>query len=255
MRTYKYLSVNVLSVAVLLAIWYLGSRFGLINPTVIPSPGGLFQTFVDLVTRGYSHKPLAVHIGASTMRALTGFFFAVLVGVPTGLLMGYSWWVSATLIPIVSFLRPIPAIAFIPLVILYFGIGETSKIVLVFITSMLYVILNVSEGVRSVPKSLIRAAENLGVSRWQIFKSVIFPGTLPYIMTGIKTATAISWALVVAAELVAAQEGLGYIIMDSATFFRIDYVYLGIAMIGLIGFALERFVTFLERRYIHWIGH
>jgi NitT/TauT family transport system permease protein len=189
------------------------------------------------------------------VRALGGFSLAVLIGIPVGLLIGYSWIISAVLAPIFAFLRPIPAIAFIPLVILYFGIGETSKIAVVFMTSMLYLILNVAEGVKSVPRNLIRVAENLGVSRWQIFTSVIFPGALPSIMTGIKVATAVSWALVVAAELVAAQEGLGYIIMDSSTFFRINYIYIGIALIGLIGLALERLETLLQRRYIHWVGH
>ena len=255
MRRYRSGATSLTSIAMLLALWYLGSRFGLIKASVLPSPAELWRTFVELLSQGYSSKPFLVHVAASMTRALTGFLLAVLIGVPVGLLVGYSWLAAAALTPIFAFLRPIPAIAFIPLVILYFGIGETSKIAVVFITSALYVILNVAEGVKSVPKGLIRVAENLGVSQWEIFKSVIFPGTLPYIVTGIKVATAISWALVVAAELIAAQEGLGYMIMDAATFFRINYVYLGIAAIGLIAFTLERLVSVMQKRYIHWTGH
>jgi NitT/TauT family transport system permease protein len=254
MRPVKYFSISMLSVLTLFLLWYLASWMGLIKPSVFPTPADLYATFTDLLTHGYSNKSLLTHVTASMVRAMTGFLLAVLVGVPAGLLIGYSIYASAILAPIFTFLRPIPAIAFIPLVILYFGIGETSKIAVVFMTSMLYVVLAVAEGVKSVPRVLIRVAENLGVSRWEIFKSVIFPGTLPHIVTGIKTATALSWALVVAAEMIAAQEGLGYMIMDSATFYRVNYIYIGIAAIGLIAFALERLVTLLERRLVHWVG-
>src|SRR5262249_1161005 len=154
-------------------------------------------------------------------RTLIGFFLAVVVGVPLGLLIGYNWIAAAALTPIFSFARPIPAISFIPLVILFFGIGEFPKILLIFVTSMLYIILNTSARVRSVPQGLIRVGLNLGLTRVQLFRAVILPASLPQVMTGVRVATAVSWALVVAAELVAAQEGLGYMVMDAATFFRV----------------------------------
>ena len=145
-------------------------------------------------------------------------------------------------------------IAFIPLVILYFGIGEFPKILLIGAAAFWYVVLNTSNGVRSVPVDLVRAALNLGVRRDQLFFRVIFPAALPHVMTGIKTATALSWAIVVAAELVAAQEGLGYLIMDAATFFRVPYVYLGIIIIGVIGLLLEVVTVAIENRVLHWRG-
>jgi ABC-type nitrate/sulfonate/bicarbonate transport system permease component len=252
-RRYKSLLVSLASSLGLLSLWFSVSYFGVVSDRVLPSPWGLYSQFITLVTVGYTRTPLWVHFVASLLRTFTGFAAAVIVGVPLGLVMGYSWVVSAALTPIVSFIRPIPAISFIPLVILYFGIGEASKVAVVFITSLMYVILNCAEGVKSVPDIFIRVAVNMGVTRWQLFTSVIFPAALPYVMVGIKTGIAVSWALVVAAELVGAQQGLGYIIMDSSTFFRIDDVYIGIAMIGLIGFALERVVNHLQNRYVHWV--
>jgi ABC-type nitrate/sulfonate/bicarbonate transport system permease component len=178
----------------------------------------------------------------------------VLVGTPIGLLVGHSRAASAILEPFFSLLRPMPAIAFIPLVILYFGIGEFSKIALIFFTSMLHMILHASAGVRAVPRELLRVADNFGLQKGDLFLHVILPAALPHIMTGIRTTTAISWALVVAAELVGAQAGLGYMVMDAATFFRIPDLYIGIILIGLIGFAIELAERRLENRLLHWRG-
>ena len=254
MSTFRRTIVSIASVVLLLAAWWAVSHFGIVSRSTLPSPHDMVLTFVSLATDGYSSRPLHEHVLGSLVRAFSGFFLAIIVGVPVGLLIGSSQFVSAALAPIFSFLRPIPAIAFVPLVVLYFGIGETSKIILVFATSMLYLILSVSEGVRSIPHNLIRVAQNMGISRWHQFTSVIFPGSLAHIFLGIRTAAAISWALVVAAELVAAQEGIGYIIMDAATFFRIEYVYAGVAIIGVIGLALERGVALLQSRIVHWAG-
>jgi NitT/TauT family transport system permease protein len=152
-------------------------------------------------------------------------------------------------------LRPMPAIAFIPLVILWFGIGEFSKVLLIFFTSFLYITLNAAAGVKGVGVDLIRAARSLGVGERQLFFYVILPGAMPHIFTGLKVGAAVSWAVVVAAELVAAQRGLGYMIMDGATFFRIPEVYVGILLIGAIGFGIERALAAVERRLLHWAGH
>ena len=177
-----------------------------------------------------------------------------MVGTPIGLLVGHSRAASAVLEPFFSLLRPMPAIAFIPLVILYFGIGEFSKIVLIFFTAMLHMTLHASAGVRAAPNELLRVAYNFGLKKKDLFLHVILPAALPHIMTGIRTTTAISWALVVAAELVGAQAGLGYIVMDAATFFRISDLYIGIILIGLIGFAIELAERRLENRLLHWRG-
>jgi NitT/TauT family transport system permease protein len=249
----RFVSASAVLAAII--VWAVVTTTGVVSREVIPSPIDLAAEFAKLIRTGYSGSPLWLHIAASMGRTLIGLLFAIIVGVPIGLLIGYSKTVSAALEPFLSVLRPMPAIAFIPLVILYFGIGEFSKIVLIFFTSMLHMVLHASAGVRSVPKELLRVAYNYGLSRAELFRRVILPASMPHILTGVRTTTAISWALVVAAELVGAQQGLGYMIMDAATFFKITDIYIGIVLIGLIGFVLEAIVRRLENRLLHWRGH
>ncbi|MBI4269299.1 MAG: ABC transporter permease [Candidatus Rokubacteria bacterium] len=246
--------MSTASVLLFLVLWSTVTEVGLISRKTIPSPRDLVAEFTDLVREGYSGKPLWRHVGASVVRTFLGLLCAIVIGTPIGLLIGHSRGVSAVLEPFFSLVRPMPAIAFIPLVILYFGIGEFSKIVLIFFTSMLHMILHAAAGVKSVPAELLRVALNFGLTSRQLFLSVILPAAMPHVMTGIRTTTAISWALVVAAELVGAQEGLGYIVMDAATFFRLADIYIGIALIGLIGFTLEIVEKRVEARVLHWRG-
>src|SRR3546814_6249213 len=155
---------------------------------------------------------------------------------------------------LLTLLRPIPTIAFIPLVILWFGIGEASKVIVIAVSAFLFIALNTYEGVLQIPQGFKRVALNLGANSFQMFYRVILPGTAPAIMTGLKLGLAISWAVVVAAELIAAQEGLGYLIADAATFFRLTAVYIGVILIGIVGFTLETILTRLERRDVPWNG-
>jgi NitT/TauT family transport system permease protein len=250
----KYTAISVLSVAAVFVLWAALTESGVVSRAKIPSPTDLVTEFVHLLEAGYSGSPMWRHVAASVGRTLIGLGFAVAIGTPIGLLVGHSRAASAILEPFFSVLRPMPAIAFIPLVILYFGIGEFSKIALIFFTSMLHMVLHASAGVRSVPRDLLRVGYNYGLKRSELFLHVILPAALPQIMTGIRTTTAISWALVVAAELVGAQAGLGYIVMDAATFFRIPDLYIGIILIGLIGFGMELAERRLENRLLHWRG-
>jgi NitT/TauT family transport system permease protein len=161
---------------------------------------------------------------------------------------------EAAFAPWFAFLRPIPAIAFVPLVILWFGIGEFSKISVIFLSSFLYITVSTIAGVKSVPVQVLRAGYSLGALDRRSFLYVVLPAALPQIMVGIRLGSAISWTLVVAAELVAAQQGLGYMIMDASTFFRVKDVYVGLIVIGLIGFLLEAIIAGVERRLVHWSG-
>jgi len=247
------LSVGAVTAAVL--VWLALTESGLIRPQVLPSPRVILVQFGVLLRDGYVGTPLYSHVLASLLRTFVGFVCAGLLAVPVGLAIGYSPTLYALVSPFFSVLRPMPAIAFIPLVILWFGIGEFSKVLLIFFTSFLYITLNAAAGVKGVGVDLIRAARSLGVGERQLFFYVILPGALPHIFTGLKVGAAVSWAVVVAAELVAAQRGLGYMIMDGATFFRIPEVYVGILLIGAIGFGIERALAAVERRLLHWAGH
>lgn len=255
MPRWRGLALSASAVTAALLVWLALTESGLIRPAVLPSPRVILAEFIVLARHGYVGTPLHSHILASLLRTFAGFVCAAVLAVPVGLAIGYSPTLYAIVSPFFSVLRPMPAIAFIPLVILWFGIGEFSKVLLIFFTSFLYITLNAAAGVKSVGIDLVRAARSLGVGERQLFFYVIFPGALPHIFTGLKVGAAVSWAVVVAAELVAAQRGLGYMIMDGATFFRIPDVYVGILLIGAIGFGIERALAALERRLLHWAGH
>ena len=212
--------VGTLSTLLLLIVWSIWALEVEAAHSSFVGPLELLRQIYLLATQGYGGTPLWVHIAESLFRTGAGFVAGAIVGVCVGLAMGYNPIISSALAPFFSFIRPIPPIAYIPLVILWFGIGEFSKIILIFIASFLYVALNTAAGVRAVPQDLIRVARTLGASNFRLFYAVILPEALPYVMLGLKVALALSWAVVVSAELVAAQAGLGYMIMDAGTFFR-----------------------------------
>jgi ABC-type nitrate/sulfonate/bicarbonate transport system permease component len=207
-----------------------------------------------MIQEGYGGKSLLQHVGMSLLRAVAGFVAAVVLGVPLGLLIGRHAPLGAAVAPIIGFFRPIPPIAFITLFVFYFGIGEASKIGLIFMAAFWYVILNCADGVRSVPQVLIRAGQNIGLTRRQLFTSVIVPAAMPSIMTAIRAASAISWTLVVASELIGAQAGLGFIILDSAQYFNLPATFIGIILIGLIGLLWELVLSAVQHHLLHWQG-
>src|SRR5215471_8788262 len=245
---------SVGAIALLLVVWYLASRSSLIKPGYLPTPEELGTTFVDLVKNGYQGRPLLEHIGISLLRSLTGFILGVLVGVPLGLFTGYSRRAGAMISPIMAFIRPIPPIAFIPMAVLYFGLGEVGKIVLIIFVSFNYVQANAQAGAASFPIAYRRAAQSIGLTEWQTFVRAVLPAALPQIFTGLKVALALSWAVVVAAELVGAQTGLGFMISDAALLFRIPVVFIGVALIGIIGLLMNLALNFVEARIVHWRG-
>ena len=248
------IAYSVGAIVLLLAVWFVASRSSFIKPGYLPTPEDLWTTFVDLVKNGYQGRPLLEHIGISLFRSLTGFVLGVLVGVPLGLFTGYSRRAGAMISPIMAFIRPIPPIAFIPMAVLYFGLGEVGKIVLIFFVSFTYVQANAQAGAANFPIAYRRAAQSLGLTRSQTFFRIVLPGALPQIFTGLKVALALSWAVVVAAELVGAQSGLGFMISDAALLFRIPVVFIGIALIGVIGLLLNMTLNFVEQRLVHWKG-
>jgi NitT/TauT family transport system permease protein len=238
----------------LFALWAAVTMSGLVGPGYLPTPQGIATEFMGLLQDGYKGKSLLAHIEASLVRTLSGFVIGALIGLPLGLLSGYSKVVGAMFSPIMAFVRPIPPIAFIPMAVLYFGLGETGKIVLILFTAFNYAFVNAHAGAAGVPMAYFRAAQSMGLSKSQTFLRVVLPAAVPQIFTGLKVAMALSWAVVVAAELVGAQAGLGFMISDAAQLFRIPVVFIGIALIGVIGLALNALLTGTEDKLVHWKG-
>ncbi len=242
------------SVLFLLATWSVVTWLGLVREDALPSPIKLFHAFVAMLGDGYGGSPLLKHVGMSVMRAVSGFLAAVILGVPFGILIGRHEVLGAIVAPVIGFFRPIPPIAFLTLFVFYFGIGEASKIGLIFMAAFWYVVLNCADGVRSVPELLIRAAQNMGYTRRQLFFHIIIPASMPSIMTALRAASSISWTLVVASELLGAQAGLGFIIIDAAQYFNIPATFIGIILIGSIGLVWELALIYVQRRVLHWQG-
>lgn len=246
--------ISAITLAVGFIVWFALTNTGIIDPDYFPSPQLMLAEAMDLVRNGYKNVPLWNHIGTSLFRTLSGFALGSLIGIPVGLITGYSRIGSAMISPVMSFMRPIPPIAFIPMAVLYFGLGELGKVVLIFFTAFNYAHVNAHAGAANVPIAYYRAAQSMGLSDWQTFVRVVTPAAIPQIFTGLKVAMALSWAVVVAAELVGAQVGLGFIISDAAQIFRIPAVFIGIALIGLIGLILNALLTLAENRLVHWKG-
>ncbi|MBV8936842.1 MAG: ABC transporter permease [Alphaproteobacteria bacterium] len=228
--------------------WELGVRFGLINTLLLPPPSAAFADLGVLISGGYLGKALY----ASLFRVVCGFALAVVVGALLGLAMARIRLVDDFFDPIVELLRPISPLALFPLAILWFGIGDGSKIFVIALAACFPVILNTFAGARSIDANLIRAARSLGASEFEIFKGVVLPASLPHIFTGIRLAWGISLIVIIAAEMVGATVGMGYMVLEAQQTFRTERVFAGIFVIGAIGFVTDLGFRRLRRWLLPW---
>ena len=245
---------SILIVVLLFLAWLIAGALELIEPFYWPTLSATWDRLMLLVSDGFRNITLWEHVGISIFRVLTGVFLGALVGIPLGFAMGLSSISRGILDPIVEFMRPIPPLALIPLIILWFGIDETAKIVLLFLASLFIMIIAARSGVSSVRISKVHAAYSLGASKFQVLRYVVFPNTLPEIFTGLRTSMGVCWGTVVAAELVAADKGVGSMIMIAKNFLQTDTVVIGIIIIGIIGYAIEMLMRSLESYVIPWKG-
>ena len=217
---------------------------------IFPTPWQVVTGALELAQDG----TLWEHIGASLMRVGTGFLLAMVVAIPLGLWMGWVAGAYVTLNPIFQMLRPISPIAWIPLAILWFGVGNVSPIFLIFISSVFPMIVQTTSGVHTIERRYLRAAANFGVSRAVLFRRVVIPAVLPQIIVGMRIGLGVAWLVVVAAEMIALRSGLGYMIMDSRNAGnRYDLVIAGMIIIGLIGLLLDGATRLLERlKTVRW---
>ena len=239
---------SVMVIAMLIALWWL--VVDLTRSAIFPTPWQVVTATLELVRDG----TLWGHIGASLLRVGTGFGLAVLFAVPLGLWMGWVKGAFSTLNPIFQILRPISPIAWIPVAILWFGVGNASPIFLIFISSVFPMVVQTTAGVHTIERRYLRAAENFGVSRYTLFRRVVIPAVLPQIIVGMRIGLGVAWLVVVAAEMIALHSGLGYLIIDSRNAGnRYDLVISGMIIIGLIGLSLDGLMRLLEGlRIVRW---
>ena len=224
------------------------------EPIWLPPPEAVVGRIVEIAGTGYQNFTLVEHLFYSLFRVIAGFFFGALIGIPLGYAMGLSDWFRGWFDPIVEFMRPVPPLALIPLVIIWAGIGEVGKIILLFLAALWIMTIAARAGVSGVRISKVHAAYSLGASKWQVLRHVIMPNSLPEIFTGARVAMGVCWGTVVAAELVAAEKGAGMMIMVASKFQLTDIVIMGIILIGVIGYAIDILMRIAENWLIPWKG-
>jgi taurine transport system permease protein len=249
-------AIAITTAVVLFVLWFLVTlgENPLVTPLFLPSPASVWQKFVMVATEGYQGYTLGEHTWASLSRIFGAFFFAVAIGIPVGIAMATSRVFRGIFDPPIEFYRPLPPLGYLPLTVIWFGIDETQKLVLLFLAMFAPIVLNTRAGVRSVAIEQIHAAYSLGASRRQVLSQVILKGAMPEILTGLRIGIGFGWTTLVAAELVATQEGLGAMIMTASEFLVTDIVVMGIVVIGLIAYAFDLFMRFLERQLVPWKG-
>jgi len=220
----------------------------------LPPPEAVVARFIEILSHGYQNVSLFENIGWSLLRVFSGFLLGCLVGIPLGYAMGLNSWVRGWFDPIVEFMRPIPPLALIPLIIIWFGIWESGKISLLFLAALWIMTLAARAGVSGVNISKIHAAYSLGASKIQILIHVIIPNSLPEIFTGARVAMGVCWGTVVAAELVAAEKGAGKMIIAASKFQQTDVVIMGIILIGIIGYIIDLLMRKAENILVPWKG-
>ena len=224
------------------------------QPVWLPAPETVWSRLIKVGSEGYKNFSLFEHLGWSLLRVVVGFTAGALIGIPLGYAMGLSGWFRGWFDPIVEFMRPVPPLALIPLVIIWFGIGEQGKIILLFLASLWIMTISARAGVSGVKIAKIHAAYSLGASKWQIMRLVIVPNSLPEIFTGARVSMGVCWGTVVAAELVAAQKGAGMMIINASKFQMTDLVIMGIVLIGVIGYAIDILMRISENYLVPWKG-
>lgn len=245
---------SVFSVIIMLAAWIAICEMEIVPPLFWPSPLEVMEKFYTLSTEGYRGYTLIVHIGISMYRVLSGFALGCVLGIPLGIGMGLNRIVRGGLDPFIELYRPVPPLAYIPLIIIWFGIGDRGKIVLLFLATFAIMVISSRAGVRSVTVEKIHAAYSLGATQRQVLRHVILVNALPEIFTGMRVAMGAAWGTLVAAEMVAASSGVGWMVLSAARFLRTDIVVMGIIVMGVIGYGFDLIMRKVESNLIPWKG-
>ena len=249
----KLALLRSVSIALFFLIWaafsYANAHYlKLFNAILMPGPLEVFRTGVELVASGELQRDIL----ASMSRVMQGFGIASVAGVGLGMVVGRSRLMENLIDPMLELLRPIPPLAFLPMMVLWFGIGETSKIAFIAYAAFFPIFTTTVEGIKYVDPLLLRAASSLGANQRDLFRYVVLPAAMPGIITGLRLGFGLSFFVIVAAEFIAADSGLGYLINDARTFFLVSQMLLGAAVIGIIGFTFNRLLRLLESRLLRW---
>jgi taurine transport system permease protein len=235
----KKLVISSLSVLTMFLAWVFVTETGLANPLFLPGPKAIWLSFLECLHEGYQGSTLVEHVATSLYRILAAFLLACLVGVPLGIFMGISKTINAMFNPFIEFYRPLPPLGLYTLLVMWLGIGEASKLALLFLAGLPGIIIATIQAVRDINPTLVLATRSLGAKKMDLIREVYLPGAGPTILTGMRISLGFVYTVLVAAEIVAASAGIGWMIWDAAKFLLSDVVIMGLIVLGLTGIALD----------------
>ncbi|MDQ0474455.1 ABC transporter permease subunit [Labrys wisconsinensis] len=254
-RPTRMVGTAIATFLVLIALWWLAASLEVVPALFLPSPGAVLAKAVLVSTDGFEGATLLQHLVASVCRVAVALAAAAVTGVAVGFAINLNQTARGILEPLLEFYRPIPPLAYLPLVIIWFGIGEFAKVLVIYLGILPSIVIATTDGLRSVAQDKIHAARSLGATRGQVVRLVLLPHALPSILTGIRIGLGTGWATLVAAELIAATQGLGFMIKGAADFLVTDVVILGIIVIALVSIGMELALRLLQRMIVPWQGH
>ena len=238
----------------ILLLWLIVSEFGLIDQNLVPTPQAVFAAFIEIMENGYKNFTLLEHLGESMKRLVIAFVLSCVTAVPLGIASGYNSRIRAIFEPIIEFYRPLPPLAYYTLLVLWMGIENESKISLLYLACFAPAYISCVSAVIKTREDYINSAFTVGASRLQVIVHVIFPACLPDIFTGLRTSLGVAYTTLVSAEMVAANSGIGWMVLDASRYLRSDIIFLGIIVMGITGILLDRGIQRIERRVVPWKG-
>ena len=247
-------AISVATIVALFALWFVVAEMGWIKPLFLPKPQTVFQQFIEYATGRANDKPLWDHFLASMLRVFSAFLLACVTAIPVGIAMGMSRIARGIFDPPIEFYRPLPPLSYLPLIIIWFGIDELPKVLLIYLACFAPLALAARSGMRSASQEQMHAAYSMGASYWQVIFHVVLPSALPEILVGMRIAIGFGWTTLVAAEMVAANVGLGQMVLNASNFLRTDIVIMGIVVIGVVAYAFDLLMRWVERRLVPWKG-
>lgn len=246
--------ISLLTLGGVLFLWWAVTELAYVDPLFLPSPQAVLSRVFRLFSVGYMDATVQQHLVASLWRISLALVAAVLLAIPTGIAIGRNRIAQGILDPLIEFYRPIPPLAYLPLIVIWFGIGELSKVLLIYLAIFAPITIATAGGVRNVDPVKLRAAQSLGATRGQLLRYVIIPSALPDILTGLRIGLGVGWSTLVASELVAATRGLGFMVQSAGQFLATDVVMAGILLIALVAFVLEIGLRRLQAKLVPWHG-
>jgi len=250
----KTAAISIATIVALLLLWQVVSGAHWVAPLFLPTPGEVITQLAAIAQDGYANATLWEHLTASLSRISAAAAISLALGIPIGLAMGLNRWAKGIFDPPIEFYWPLPPLAYLPLMIIWLGIGETSKIALLTLAMFAPICLSAQAGVAGVPLERMNAARSLGATKLQLFRSVVFPSALPDILTGFRIAFGVGWSTLVDAELIASTRGIGYMIMSASNFLATDVVFVGIGAIAVCAFVFSYALRRLETMLVPWKG-